>query len=150
MQKIKPIDLHSLDTWTLANSEDHDEMPCKILFNISVACLQQHTCITRKFVILFDFILYVLAVIFLPARPASQTYDSHKRRMILNHESPAGGIKNCEEKSAFSICNFGFECFLLGHRVLNNIGKNRYRKTPQQYSDHYFPWETRVYRYAPM
>ena len=46
---------------------------------------------------------------FLPARPASQTHDSHKGRMILNHESPAGCIKkNCGEKSAFSICNFRF------------------------------------------
>ena len=70
---------------------------------------------------------------FLTARPASQTHDSHKGRMILNHESPAGRIKNCGEKSAFSICNFRFECFL------NNIGKNQYRKTPQQYRDHYFP-----------
>ena len=36
-------------TGTLANSEDLDEMPCKILFHISVACLLQHTCITRIF-----------------------------------------------------------------------------------------------------
>ena len=50
-------------------------------------------------------------VIFLPARPASQTHDSDKGRMILNHESPAGRIKNCGEKSAFSICNFRFEYF---------------------------------------
>ena len=40
-------------------------------------------------------------VIFLPARPASQTHDSHKGRMILNHVNPAGRIKNCGEKSAF-------------------------------------------------
>ena len=33
------------------------------------------------------------AVIFLPARPGSQTHASHKGRMILNHESPAGYIK---------------------------------------------------------
>ena len=32
------------------------------------------------------------SVIFLPARPASQTHDSHKGRMILDHESPAGCI----------------------------------------------------------
>ena len=32
-------------------------------------------------------------VIFLPARPGSQTHASHKGRMILNHESPAGCIK---------------------------------------------------------
>ena len=50
-------------------------------------------------------------MIFLPARPASQTHDSDKGRMILNHESPAGRIKNCGEKSAFSICNFRFEYF---------------------------------------
>ena len=68
----------------------------------------------------------VSLVIFLSARPASQTHDSHKGGIILKHESPAGRIKNCREKSAFSICNFCFECFLLAHRVLNNIGKNRY------------------------
>ena len=50
-------------------------------------------------------------MIFLPARPASQTHDSDKGRMILNHESPAGRIKNCGKKSAFSICNFPFEYF---------------------------------------
>ena len=33
------------------------------------------------------------AVIFLPAHPGSQTHASHKGRMILNHESPAGCIK---------------------------------------------------------
>ena len=51
-------------------------------------------------------------MIFLPARPASQTHDSHKGRMILNHRSPAGHITNCGEKSALSICYFRFECFL--------------------------------------
>ena len=49
---------------------------------------------------------------FVPARPASQMHDSHKGRMILNQESPAGHIRNCGEKSAFGICNFRFECFL--------------------------------------
>ena len=34
-----------------------------------------------------------VAVIFLPARPGSQTHASHKGRMILSHESPAGCIK---------------------------------------------------------
>ena len=88
-------------------------------------------------------------MIFLPAHPASQTHDSHKGRMILNHVNPAGRIKNCGKKSAFNICNFRFECFfLLAHRVLNNIGKDWYRNTPQLYSHHYFPWETRVFRYA--
>ena len=52
-------------------------------------------------------------MIFLPARPASQTHDFLKGRMILNHESPAGRIKNYGEKSAFGICNFRFECFYL-------------------------------------
>ena len=42
-----------------------------------------------------------LSVIFLPVRPASQTHDSHKGRMILNHVNPAGRIKNFGEKSAF-------------------------------------------------
>ena len=50
---------------------------------------------------------------FLPARPASQTNDSHKGPMISNHERPAGRIKNCGEKAAFNICNFRFECFYL-------------------------------------
>ena len=47
-------------------------------------------------------------VIFLPARPASQTHDSHKGRMILNHVNPAGGIKNCGEKSAFKNLQLSF------------------------------------------
>ena len=94
--------------------------------------------------------LNMTAVIFLPALPASQTHDSHKGRMILNHESPAGRIKNCGEKSAFRICNFRFDIFLLAHRVLNDIGKNWYRKTPQQYSDHYYPWETHVFSFEPL
>ena len=79
-------------------------------------------------------------MIFLPARPASQTHDSHKGRMILNHVNPAGRIKNCGEKSAFKNLQLSFwTFFLLEHRVLNNIGKNRYRNTPQQLSNHYFP-----------
>ena len=65
-------------------------------------------------------------MIFLPARPASQTHDSHKGRMILNHVNPAGRIKNCGEKSAFKNLQLSFfNVFLLAHRVLNNIGKNR-------------------------
>ena len=64
-----------------------------------------------------NFHLKTNTVIFLPARPASQTHDSHKGRMILNHESPAGRIKNCDEKSAFGICNFCFECFFYLHTV---------------------------------
>ena len=44
----------------------------------------------------------LLTFFILPARPASQTHDSHKGRMIFNHESPAGRIKNCGEKSALS------------------------------------------------
>ena len=47
-------------------------------------------------------------VIFLPARPASQTHDSHKGRMILNHVNPAGSIKNCGEKSAFKNLQLSF------------------------------------------
>ena len=49
-----------------------------------------------------------LTVIFLPARPASQTHDSHKGRMILNHVNPAGRIKNCGEKSAFKNLQLSF------------------------------------------
>ena len=48
----------------------------------------------------------LMAVIFLPARPASQMHGSHKGCLISNLESPAGRIKNCGEKSAFNICNF--------------------------------------------
>ena len=47
-------------------------------------------------------------VIFLPAHPASQTHDSHKGRMILNHVNPAGRIKNCGEKSAFNNLQLSF------------------------------------------
>ena len=50
----------------------------------------------------------LLAVIFLPARPASQTHDSHKGRMILNHVNPAGRIKKCGEKSAFKNLQLSF------------------------------------------
>ena len=52
-----------------------------------------------------------LTVIFLPARPASQTHDSHKGRMILNHVNPAGRIKNCGEKSAFKNLQLSFLTF---------------------------------------
>ena len=51
---------------------------------------------------------FIHAVIFLPARPASQTHDSHKGRMILNHVNPAGRIKNCGEKSAFKNLQLSF------------------------------------------
>ena len=44
-------------------------------------------------------------IFFLPARPGSQTHASHKGRMILNHESPAGCIKIVAKS-----CNFRFEC----------------------------------------
>ena len=53
-------------------------------------------------------IFEIIAVIFLPARPASQTHDSHKGRMILNHVNPAGRIKNCGEKSAFKNLQLSF------------------------------------------
>ena len=53
-------------------------------------------------------VLHHHAVIFLPARPASQTHDSHKGRMILNHVNPAGRIKNCGEKSAFKNLQLSF------------------------------------------
>ena len=51
---------------------------------------------------LIGYYVSLTTVIFLPARPASQTHDSHKGHMIFNHESPAGRIKNCGEKSALS------------------------------------------------
>ena len=56
------------------------------------------------FVSIFEYI----SVIFLPARPASQTHDSHKGRMILNHVNPTGRIKNCGEKSAFKNLQLSF------------------------------------------
>ena len=72
-------------------------------------CMQQsyHTCVQNLIYILEKSVfkvhkLMIASVIFLPARPASQTHDSHKGRMIFNHESPAGRIKNCGEKSALS------------------------------------------------
>ena len=103
--------------------------------------------LTKKFFVLH--LYFILSVIFFPARPASQTHNSHKGRMILNHESPAVRIKNCGEKSAFSICNFRFESFLLVHRVLIILVKTGTEKLPNS-SDHYFPWETRVFRYESL
>ena len=69
-------------------------------------------------------------MIFLPARPGSQTHASHKGRMILNHESLAGCIKIVAKSlhlvfATFVLSGF-FLVFLLAHRVLNNNGKNRY------------------------
>ena len=46
-----------------------------------------------RYTIIVCFINFDNAVIFLPASPGSQTHASHKGRMILNHESPAGCIK---------------------------------------------------------
>ena len=43
------------------------------------------------------------AVIFLPARPASQTHDSHKGRMILNNESPADKDKEALFNVAYNV-----------------------------------------------
>ena len=65
---------------------------------------------------------------FLPARPGSQTHASHKGRMILNHESPAGCIKIVAKSLHLVFATFVLSVFffLLAHRVLNNIGKNRY------------------------
>ena len=54
----------------------------------------EHSAILLTFIKLF---FHKYPVIFLPARPASQTHDSHIGRMILNHESPTGHIKNCGE-----------------------------------------------------
>ena len=45
------------------------------------------------------------------------------------------------------VATFVLNVFSLAHRVLNNIGKNRYRKTPQQYSDHYFPCQENTFLY---
>ena len=97
------------------------------VISYSIHGLTWDHCINRATVVM-GWLETTVSVIFLPARPASQTHDSHKGRMIFNHESPAGRIKNCGEKSALSFWMF----FLLAHRVLNNIGKNRYRNTPQQ------------------
>ena len=56
-------------------------------------------------------------VIFLPARPGSQTHASHKGCMILNHESPAGCIKIVAKSLhlvfatfILSVCVFFFTC----------------------------------------
>ena len=68
------------------------------------------------------------AVIFLPARPGSQTHASHKGRMLLYHESPAGCIKIVAKSLHLVFATFVLSVvfFLLAHRVLNKIGKNRY------------------------
>ena len=69
-----------------------DQSLCLLLeYSVSVRLLNEHH-----------------SVIFLPARPASQTHDSHKGRMILNHVNPAGRIKNCGEKSAFKNLQLSF------------------------------------------
>ena len=86
-------------------------------------------------------------MIFLPARPGSQTHASHKGCMILNHESPAGCIKIVAKSLHLVFATFVLSVFfLLAHRVLNNIGKTGTERTPK----HYFPWETRVFRYDPL
>ena len=61
---------------------------------------------------------------------------------------PQDALKIVAKSLRLVFATFVLNIFLLAHRVLNNIGKNRYRNTPQQFSDHYFPWETRVCRYA--
>ena len=84
-------------------------------------------------------------MIFLHVRPVSQTHDSYKGHMVLNHESTAGRIKTVVKSLHLVFATFVLNVFLLAHGALNNIGKNQYRNTPQKYSDHYFPWETRVF-----
>ena len=53
------------------------------------------------------------AVIFLPARPGSQTHASHKGRMILNHESPAGCIKIVAKSLHLVFATFVLSLFFL-------------------------------------
>ena len=64
-------------------------------------------------------------MIFFTCGPGSQTNDSHKGHMILNHESPTGRIKNCGEKSAFSICKVS-----KGAKI-----RNRYNQIPHLTQD---------------
>ena len=56
---------------------------------------------------------YTSAVIFLPARPGSQTHASHKGRMILNHESPAGCIKIVAKSLHLVFATFVLSVFFL-------------------------------------
>ena len=56
---------------------------------------------------------------------------------------PQDALKIVVKNLHLVFATFVLNVSLLAHRVFNNIGKNQYRKTPQQYSDHYFPWETR-------
>ena len=89
-------------------------------------------------------------MIFLPARPGSQTHASHKGRMFLNHESHAGCIKIVAKSLHLVFATFVLSvCFFFNLRTVSRIilVKTGTEKTPQQYSDHYFPWETRVFRY---
>ena len=89
---------------------------------------------------------------FLPARPGSQTHASHKGRMILNHESPAGCIKIVAKSLHLVFATFVLSVVFFNLRTVSWIilVKTGTEKTPQQYSDHYFPWETRVFRYEPL
>ena len=52
-------------------------------------------------------------MIFLPARPGSQTHASHKGRMILNHESPAGCIKIVAKSLHLVFATFVLSVFYL-------------------------------------
>ena len=58
-----------------------------------------------------------LSVIFLPVRPASQTHDSHKGRMILYHEIPVGRIKIVAKSLHLVFATFVLNVILLAHRV---------------------------------
>ena len=52
-------------------------------------------------------------IFFLPARPGSQTHASHKGRMILNHESPAGCIKIVAKSLHLVFATFVLSVFFL-------------------------------------
>ena len=69
-------------------------------------------------------------MIFLPARPVSETHDSHKESMILNHESTAGCVKIVAKSLHLVFATYVLNVFFYLHSVLNNIGKNRYPKLP--------------------
>ena len=102
------VDMNAKDNdgWTALHAAAHwgQEEACKILAENMCDMESKNLAVLYQIIALDK----TIAVIFLPVRPASQTHDSHKGRMILNHVNPAGRIKNCGEKSAFKNLQLSF------------------------------------------
>ena len=72
--------------------------------------------------------------------------------MILNHESPAGCIKIVAKSLHLVFATFVLSVFFFNLRIVSWIilVKTGTEKNSPTDSDHYFPWETRVFRYDPL